>query len=123
MKSLNAYRFAGFAGGLMLAAGQFFGPACLLQMFALLPLMLLVLRDRRLSPAGLAGLYMGLAFTFPQMIYLRMPIPVTVILLFILRFCWLRCVREWRISCRAIRFSARWLSALSGMSWTGSTIR
>jgi len=81
MKSLNAYRFAGFLGGLMLAAGQFFGPACLLQMFALLPLMLLVLRDRRLSPAGLAGLYMGLAFTFPQMIYLRMPIPVTVILL------------------------------------------
>lgn len=81
MKSLNAYRFAGFAGGLLLAAGQFFGPACLLQLVALLPLMGLVLRDRRLSPAAMAGLYMGLAFTFPQMIYLRMPVPVTVVLL------------------------------------------
>jgi apolipoprotein N-acyltransferase len=81
MKSLNAYRFAGLAGGLMLAAGQFFGAACLLQTVALLPLMLLVLRHRRLSDAALAGLYMGLAFTFPQMIYLRMPVPVTVVLL------------------------------------------
>ncbi len=81
MKSLNAYRLAGILGGLMLAAGQFWGPACILQLAALLPLMLLVLRDRRIRFAALAGLYMGIAFTFPQMIYLRMPLPVTVVLL------------------------------------------
>jgi apolipoprotein N-acyltransferase len=81
MKSLNAYRFAGILGGLLLAAGQFRGPACILQLAAILPLMLLILRDRRIGPAALAGLYMGLTFTFPQMIYLRMPLPVTVILL------------------------------------------
>jgi apolipoprotein N-acyltransferase len=81
MQSNNAYRVAGFVGGLLLAAGQFFGAACVLQLLALVPLMLLVLRDRRLSTAAMAGLYMGIAFTFPQMIYLRMPLPVTVILL------------------------------------------
>ncbi|MCE5184493.1 MAG: hypothetical protein LLF76_00005 [Planctomycetaceae bacterium] len=81
MKSLNAYRLAGLAGGLLLAAGQFWGPACVLQLGALLPLMLLIVGDQRLGPAALAGFYMGIAYTIPQMIYLRMPVPVTAILL------------------------------------------
>ena len=82
MKSnLQHYRLAGVVGGLLLAAGQFWGPACLLQIVALLPLMVLALRDRRPRWAALAGLYMGIAYTIPQMIYLRMPVPVTVILL------------------------------------------
>jgi apolipoprotein N-acyltransferase len=78
---LNAYRLAGAAGGLLLAAGQFVGYLCVLQLVALLPLMLLSLRDKRPRWAALAGLYMGIAYTIPQMIYLRMPVPVTVILL------------------------------------------
>lgn len=76
------YRLAGILGGLMLAAGNFFGPLCLLQLGAFIPLMLLAVRDKKLNWAALAGLYMGLAFAIPQMIYLRMPIPVTVALLF-----------------------------------------
>lgn len=77
----NHYRLAGAAGGLLLAAGQFWGPACLLQLVALVPLMVLVLRDRRIGPAALAGFYMGITYTLPQMVYLLMPVPVTVILL------------------------------------------
>ena len=79
--NLNRYRLAGVTGGLLLGAGQFFGPMCILQLFALLPLMVLSIRDKRMRWAALAGLYMGIAYTIPQMVYLRMPIPVTVILL------------------------------------------
>jgi apolipoprotein N-acyltransferase len=80
-RSLNQYRLTGVFGGSLLAAGQFVGFLCVLQLFALVPLMVLVLRDRRPGWAALAGLYMGIAYTIPQMIYLCMPIPVTVILL------------------------------------------
>ncbi len=80
-ENLHRYRLAGISGGLMLAAGQFVGPLCLLQAVALLPLMLLVLRERRKLPVLLAGFYMGIAYTLPQMIYLCMPVVVTVILL------------------------------------------
>ena len=79
--NLHHYRLAGVVGGLLLAAGQFWGPACLLQIVALLPLMLLVLKDRRTGAAALSGFYMGLAYTLPQMVYLLMPVPVTAILL------------------------------------------
>ena len=78
---LNRYRLAGAAGGVLLAAGQFWGFLCVLQLFALVPVMALTLRDRRPRWAALAGLYMGIAYTIPQMIYLRMPVPVTAILL------------------------------------------
>ncbi len=79
--SLNRYRLAGVAGGLLLAAGQFVGYLCLLQLFALVPVMVLAIREKRPRRAALAGLYMGIAYTVPQMVYLRMPVPVTVILL------------------------------------------
>ena len=79
--NLHHYRLAGVVGGLLLVAGQFWGPACLLQIVALLPLMMLVLKDRRIGPAALCGFYMGIAYTIPQMVYLRMPVPVTVALL------------------------------------------
>ena len=80
-RSLHPYRLAGVVGGLLLGAGQFWGAACVLQLAALVPVMVLALRDRRPQWAALAGLYMGIAYTIPQMIYLRMPVPVTVILL------------------------------------------
>ncbi len=79
--TLWRYRIAGAAGGLMLAAGNFFGPLCILQLGAFIPLMILATRDKRPRWTALAGLYMGLAFAIPQMIYLRMPLPVTVTLL------------------------------------------
>ncbi|MHC4553342.1 MAG: nitrilase-related carbon-nitrogen hydrolase [Planctomycetota bacterium] len=79
--NLHRYRLAGIVGGLLLAAGQFYGPLCVLQLVALMPLMCLVLRERRVLPVLLTGFYMGMAYTLPQMIYLCMPVPVTVILL------------------------------------------
>ena len=79
--SLHRYRLAGVAGGLLLGAGQFLGYLCVFQLIALLPLMVFALRDKRPRWAALAGLYMGIAYTIPQMVYLRMPVPVTVILL------------------------------------------
>ena len=79
-QGLNQYRFAGIAGGLLLAAGQFWGPACVLQIVALLPLMMLVLKDRRIGPAALCGFYMGTAYTIPQMAYLLLPTLITAIL-------------------------------------------
>jgi apolipoprotein N-acyltransferase len=80
-QGLNQYRLAGAAGGLLLAAGQFIGYLCVFQLVALIPVTVLALRDRRPRWAALAGLYMGIAYTIPQMIYLRMPVPVTAILL------------------------------------------
>ena len=79
--NLNRYRLAGAAGGLLLGAGQFWGYLCFLQLFALIPLMVIILSDRQSRGAALAGLYMGITCMIPQVLYLRMPIPVTAILL------------------------------------------
>ena len=80
-KALWRYRAAGVVGGLMLAAGQFWGPACVLQAAALAPVLWLAVRDKRVGDAAMAGLYMGIFYTLPQMVYLRMPVPVTAVLL------------------------------------------
>lgn len=52
-------RLAGIAGGLLLMAGNIYGPLCLLQGIALLPLMVLGLRTKNLKGAALGGFYMG----------------------------------------------------------------
>lgn len=39
--NLHHYRLAGVTGGLLLAAGQFWGPACILQLVALISLMVM----------------------------------------------------------------------------------
>ncbi|HRU14749.1 MAG TPA: nitrilase-related carbon-nitrogen hydrolase [Anaerohalosphaeraceae bacterium] len=75
------YRLAGAAGGLMLMAGHWYGPLCVLQFPALLPVMVLSIRTYKPKEAALCGFYMGLAFALPQMILLRMPIVVTVVFL------------------------------------------
>ena len=75
------YRAAGAVGGVMLATGQFWGPACLLQAAALGPVLWLTIKHKHIGNAAMAGLYMGIFYTLPQMVYLRMPVTVTVILL------------------------------------------
>ena len=52
--NLHHYRLAGVIGGLLLSAGQFWGPACLLQVVALLPLMMLVMATVGVPPEGIA---------------------------------------------------------------------
>jgi apolipoprotein N-acyltransferase len=79
--NLNRYRLAGVFGGLLLGVGQFLGYLCVFQLIALMPLMVFAVRDKRPRWAALAGLYMGITYTIPQMICLRMPVSVTVILL------------------------------------------
>jgi len=65
----------------MLAAGQFWGPACVLQAAALAPILWLAAKDKSIGNAAMAGLYMGIFYTLPQMVYLLMPVPVTAALL------------------------------------------
>ena len=79
--NLNRYRLAGVFGGLLLGVGQFLGYLCVFQLIALMPLMVFAVRDKRPRWAAMAGLYMGIAYTIPQMVYLRMPVPVTALLL------------------------------------------
>ncbi|HOK67095.1 MAG TPA: nitrilase-related carbon-nitrogen hydrolase [Anaerohalosphaeraceae bacterium] len=76
-----AYKGAGIAGGLLLMAGNLYGPLCLLQLSALPALLFLSLRTFNPKAAALCGFYMGLAFSIPQMFALRMPLLVTVGLL------------------------------------------
>lgn len=50
------YRLAGALGGAMLMAGNLYGPLCIPQLFALLPLMFLILRTPTPKAAAAAGL-------------------------------------------------------------------
>ena len=50
-KRLWEYRVAGMVGGLMLAAGQFWGPACLMQAFALMPALWLISKEPLAKPS------------------------------------------------------------------------
>lgn len=82
MKREYYYRMAGGASGLMLAAPNIWGVLAPLQAMALLPV-LYVAADRGVKRGVVlaAGMYMGLAYTLPQVVYLRMPGVITVILL------------------------------------------
>ena len=75
-------RLLGALGGLLLMAGNVHGPMALFGLFAFMPIFSLALsKDVRFGDIGLAGLYMGLGYTLPQMFVLRLPIPITMILL------------------------------------------
>ena len=113
-KRLWEYRVAGMVGGLMLAAGQFWGPACLMQAFALMPALWLISKDKRIGDAAMAGLYMGIFYTIPQMVYLRMPVPVTAALL--VWICILLTVLC-AISAVFLRRSGLWSAVAIGAVW------
>ncbi|MBN1816641.1 MAG: hypothetical protein JW828_04725 [Sedimentisphaerales bacterium] len=79
------YRAAGCGGGLLLAAGNLWGILAPLQLTGFLPVLLV---DKTYKPGRqglfLMGLYMGLAYTLPQMFVLRLPAPITAILIAVL---------------------------------------
>ncbi len=80
--SLWSYRLAGVWGGLLLCAGNLYGPLVVLQLAAFVPLLVLAVRRRPGREAlFLAGLYMGLAYSLPQMAALRFPAVTTLVLL------------------------------------------
>lgn len=80
--SLWSYRLAGVWGGLCLCAGNLHGPLVILQLAAFLPVLVLAVRRQPGREAlFLAGLYMGLAYSLPQMAVLRFPAVMTLVLL------------------------------------------
>ena len=74
-------RLAGICGGAALVIGTFFPAFVLLQIITLVPLLILLRKESKISTGAVVGLYMGLTYVIPQIIYFKMPPIVTVILL------------------------------------------
>ena len=74
-------RFVGVVSGLLVAIPNLYSVLAPLQTVALVPVLYLAI-SRKVGHRGmlLAGFYMGLAYTLPQMIALRLPLPMTLIL-------------------------------------------
>jgi apolipoprotein N-acyltransferase len=118
------FRLAGAAAGLMLAGPSMWGTLAPLQGVALLPILYCdaALRVKR-PVVFLAGMYMGLAYTVPQICYLRMPPVITVILLVYFSALMVLLVAGWRVL--ALR-STVWAAAAAGaffalMDWVNVT--
>ena len=74
-------RLAGAASGLLLMLPHLYPTWAGLQTVALLPILYLAAgRKSRRSVIITAGVYMGIFYTMPQMVALRLPIPITAIL-------------------------------------------
>jgi len=76
------YRIIGAASGLLMAAGNMQGVLAPLQAVALIPVFCLGASEKsRHRDVLSAGLYMGFGYILPQLVMLRFPIPVTLVLL------------------------------------------
>ena len=74
-------RVAGVISGLMLAAANIYPMAAPLQLVAFIGVLYLAASGVRSGAMLAAGIYMGLAYSLPQMFLLRLPVPMTLILL------------------------------------------
>jgi apolipoprotein N-acyltransferase len=75
-------RAAGMLSGLLLAGANLFPYFAPIQLFALIPVFYIAAkREYGFSKVANAAIYMGLCYTVPQMIALRMPVPIAIILL------------------------------------------
>jgi apolipoprotein N-acyltransferase len=74
-------RLMGLAAGLLLAAGNFDGRLAPLQIVAMVGLAVFASGGRTSRTMVLTGFYMGLGYTLPQMALLRLPAPITAILM------------------------------------------
>jgi len=82
MRKALVCRVIGAASGLLMAAGNMKGVLAPLQAIALIPIFYLgASRKARHRDMLSAGVYMGLGYILPQIVMLRFPIPVTLILL------------------------------------------
>lgn len=75
-------RLAGLGSGLLLGIPAIYPALVPLQLIALMPLFHLG-ASKRVGSRGMlvAGLYMGLAYTLPQLFILRLPVPMSALLL------------------------------------------
>ena len=75
-------RGAGFLSGVLLALGNFWGVLAPVQLVGFLPVFFLAHREKvGLKGLLLLGLYAGFGFTLPQAAALRLPLPVTAVLI------------------------------------------
>ena len=118
-------RVFGAAGGLLLAAGNLYPTLAFLQATAFVPIFYLSLSGKaHLKGMLLAGLYMGLGYILPQLVALRLPLLITVILLLYLTavIIVLACGSAW-----LLRGSALWGSFAAGafcvvVDWLNFTV-
>jgi apolipoprotein N-acyltransferase len=80
-QSTMRIRLLGLAAGLLLAAGNFGGRLAPLQIVVMVGLAIFASGGRSTKSLLLAGFYMGLGYTLPQMAMLRLPAPITAILM------------------------------------------
>ncbi|MBN1457272.1 MAG: hypothetical protein JW912_05425 [Sedimentisphaerales bacterium] len=75
-------RIGGATSGLLMSLGQMYSPATGLQAIALIPILYFG-TDKKIGLRIMltSGMYMGIMYTLPQIAMLRLPIPITVILL------------------------------------------
>ncbi|MCD6394564.1 MAG: carbon-nitrogen hydrolase family protein [Planctomycetes bacterium] len=105
-------RFAGAASGLMLAVPNMYSPLAPMQAVALVPILYFAVNGKvKNRVLCAAGMYMGLAYTLPQIIYLRLPAPITLILLVHLTVVMMLLVMGWRLLADR---SAVWASFAAG---------
>lgn len=87
-------RVAGIVSGLLLAIPNLFSTFAPLQLLAFIPILIIGTNGKkRPSTLLMAGMYMGLAYTLPQMFILKLPISLTLILIvyltiFMIIFAW-----------------------------------
>ncbi len=79
--SVMRYRLLGLAMGTLLAAGNIDGRLAPLQWVSLGGLAAVAAGGRSLKTMVLTGFYSGLGYTLPQMALLRLPAPITAILM------------------------------------------
>jgi len=81
-KRALVYRIIGAASGLLMAIPNLYPAWAPLQAFALIPIFYLgASRTAHRRDVLSAGLYMGFGYILPQLVMLRFPIPVTLVLL------------------------------------------
>lgn len=76
-------RFAGGLSGLLLVVGHLYPAAAVLQVVALVPILYVLAKRKvgRRAVVVLAGMYMGFCYILPQLIALRLPVVMSLILL------------------------------------------
>ncbi len=82
IKQAGLYRIAGIISGTLLMLPNIYAVLAPLSLIAFVPILYVcAIRKSKLSNVAIAGLYMALAYTIPQMILLKLPAVITIVLL------------------------------------------
>ena len=82
IKEASFLRLAGIVSGLLLMLPTIYPSFVFLQLVAFIPIFYVgAKKSSKLTSLAIAGLYMGLTYTLPQMVILKLPMIVTLILL------------------------------------------